>query len=145
MNLFILKYYIYIYIYTHTRLSMWGWSFYRKFLKFPKWSHPVSWGCWICSLHLCSGVRLLTPNGATCWPWVATRKVLGWDPSGWAVIDLLIEWSITCNIPLYPLLGLMSSWINQLLMLSPSTQMLYPKCSFKSTLTANSQPLSFRS
>ena len=36
-------------------------------------------------LNLCRGVR--PSNGATCWPRVATRKVSGRDPGGWAVHD----------------------------------------------------------
>ena len=39
-------------------------------------------------------------NGATCWPWVATCKVLGLNHGGWAVIDPMIELSMTCNSPL---------------------------------------------
>ena len=68
----------------------------------------VSWGCRIRQLHFCRGVRSHPPtNRATYWPWVVTRKALGWDPSGCAVIDLAAEWSMTCNTLLWPLLGLM--------------------------------------
>ena len=31
---------------------------------------PVGWGCRICWLHLCRGVKKKKPNEATCWPWV---------------------------------------------------------------------------
>ena len=44
---------------------------------------------------------------ATCWPWVAICKALGRIPGGWAVLDPVTEWSMSCNTPLWPLLGLM--------------------------------------
>ena len=42
--------------------------------------HHVGFGCRIHRLHLCRGVN--PHHGTTCWPWVATRKALGRDPSG---------------------------------------------------------------
>ena len=45
------------------------------------------------------------PNEVTSWPWVATRKALGWIPGGWAVTDPATEWSMACNTPFSPLLG----------------------------------------
>ena len=65
---------------------------------------PVRWSCKIRRLHLCRGVKKPT-NGATCWPWVATRNVLGQDPDGWEVIDPATEWSMVYNTPLCLLLG----------------------------------------
>ena len=53
----------------------------------PIFNCLVSWGCRVCQLQLWRGVR--PSYGATCWPWMATCKVLGRDPGGWAVIDLV--------------------------------------------------------
>ena len=72
-----------------------------------KSKRPVGVGCRIRWLHLCKGVRTPTStNEATCWPWVATHKVLGRNPGGWVVIDPTTEWSMACNTSLWPLLGL---------------------------------------
>ena len=70
---------------------------------------PVSLGCRIRQLHLCRGLRPPSPNEATCWLWVATSKVLGRNPGGWAVIDPATEWSMACNTPLWPALALTGS------------------------------------
>ena len=66
--------------------------------------------------------------GATCWPWVATRKALGLDPGGWAVIDPVTEWSMACNTPLWPLLGQTGSWIGLILSIHWSCQARAPIC-----------------
>ena len=42
-----------------------------------QWCRPVNWGCRICWLHLCRGVKLLSYE-ATCWLWVATHNAWGW-------------------------------------------------------------------
>ena len=86
-------------------------------------------------------------NEATCWPWVVTRKALGRIPGGWAVIDPATEWSMACNTPLWPLLGLTGGLIgpdpiNRLVMSSPSIYIFYPDRTFKSALAASSQPFS---
>ena len=107
---------------------------------------PAGWGCRIHWLRLCRGVRPL--NEAICWPWVATCKALGWNPGSWAVIDLVTEWSMVCNIPLWPLLGLTGGWIGLIWSIGWSCQalapMFYPNHTFESALAANSQPLSVR-
>ena len=110
-----------------------------------KKTHPVGWGCRIRRLHLCRGIR--PPNEATCWPWVATRQALGRIPDRWAVIDPAIEWSMTCNTPFWPLLGLTGGRIgpdsiNRLVMSSPSIYVFYPDHTFKYALAASSQLLS---
>ena len=98
---------------------------------------PVGWGCRIRRLHLCRGVRPPPPMS----------KALGRIPGGWAVIDLVTEWSMACNTSLWPLLGLTVGRIgpdpiNQLVMSSPSIYIFYPDRTFKSALAASSQPLS---
>ena len=72
-------------------------------------------------------------------------KALGQNPSGWAVIDLVTEWSMICNTP-FSSDGKSDrpNPINRLVMSSPSTYMFYPNCTFKSALAASFQPLSFR-
>ena len=57
---------------------------------------------------------------------MATRKALGQIPGGWAVIDPVTEWSMTCNTSLWPLLGLTGGRIrpdpiNRLVPTCPST------------------------
>ena len=47
--------------------------------------YTVGWSCRIYRLHPGRGVR--PPEGATCWPWVATHKVLGQNPDGRALIQ----------------------------------------------------------
>ena len=110
--------------------------------------HPVGWGCRIHRLHFCRGVPP-PRNEAACWSWVATRKTLGRIPGGWAVIDPATEWSMACNTPLWPLLGLTGGRIgpdpiNRLVMSSTSTYIFYPDRTLKSALVASSQPLSVK-
>ena len=80
--------------------------------------------------------------------WVATHKVLGQDPGGWAVIDpvtlvnglqhtsLVLTWSDGQSDRPDPM--------NWQVMSSPSTYMFNPNCTFKSALAATSKPLSFK-
>ena len=65
----------------------------------------VVWGCRICRLHFCGGVRTLTPNNkATCWLWVATRNFWEENPGGLAVFRSPSS-QVTCYTQLWGLLG----------------------------------------
>ena len=87
----------------------------------------VSWGCRIRRLHFCRGVRPPPhPNEATCWPWMAIRKALRRNSGGWAVIDPATKWSMTCNIPLWPLFGLTGGRISPIQSIGWSYQVLAP-------------------
>ena len=88
---------------------------------------PVGWGSRIRRLHLSRGIRS-SFNGATYWPWVATRKALGWNPGDWGVIDSATEWSIVCNTPFWPLVGLVVGWIGPIRSIGWSCQALPPIC-----------------
>ena len=59
---------------------------------------------------------------------MATHKALGRDPCGLAVIDLVIEWSMSCNTPLWPLLGLTSSRRGPIQSIGLSCQAQAPTC-----------------
>ena len=89
------------------------------------YNRPISWGCRIRWLHLCRRVRPLL-NEATCLPWLATRKALGRIPGGWAVIDPATEWSMACNTPLWPLLGLTGGRMGPIRSIGWSCQALAP-------------------
>ena len=89
---------------------------------FHDWGCPVGWDCRIRRLHLCRRVR---PHPQRR-PWVATHKALGQNPSGWAVIDPATESSMTCNTPLWPLLGLMDGQIGPIQSIGWSCQPLEP-------------------
>ena len=76
-----------------------------------------------------------------------TRKAIGRDSDGWAVIDPATEWSMSCNTPLWPLLGLTGGRIGPIRSIGRSYQaqalnMFYPDRTFKSALAASSQPIS---
>ena len=117
-------------IYNHSVLSQWVHqiSIVDKNLygKISQNNHrPVGWGCRIRWLHLCIGAGHPTSE-ATCWPWVATHKALGRNP----VIDPATEWSMACNTPLWPLLGLTGGRIgpdpiNRLVPISPCTYVCF--------------------
>ena len=59
--------YIYIYIYTHTQ---------ELFVKITLSAGAVEYA------DCTSAEGYLPPNEVTCWPWVATHKALGQNPSG---------------------------------------------------------------
>ena len=89
-----------------------------------------------------------THNGATCWLWAASHKVLGQGSNSWAVIDPATEWPMTYYTPLWPLFGLTDSQIDPIWSIGwlcrALATMFYPNHVFKSALAASSQPLSFR-
>ena len=69
--------------------------------------HFWGWGCRICQLHFCSGLRL-TSKKATYWLWVVTHNVWRWDPGGWTVCDRatkLVTWPATLYFGPYWTIG----------------------------------------
>ena len=95
---------MYRHIHIHTHIHSYPLTHTHTHTHTHARTRPAGWGCRIRRLHHWRGVRP-PPNGATCWPWAATRKALGQDPGGWAVINPVTEWSMACNTLLWPLVG----------------------------------------
>ena len=112
------------------------WTFSKSFKA--KLSRPVGWGCRIRRLQY-PPPPMRPPVGRGWQP----VKALGRIPGGWAVIDPMTVWSMACNTPLWPLLGLTGGRIgpdpiNRLVMSSRSTYIFYPDHTFKSAPAASS-------
>ena len=126
--------YMYIHIYIHIYVNMYTYIYIYIYIF-----RRVGWGCRICRLHLCWVTA--------CWSWAVTRKALGRDSGGWAVIDPTTEWSMACNTLLGPLLGQTGGRIgpdpiNRLVLSCPGMCMFFflPNVLINLHLRNNSQP-----